>query len=238
MHGSVLIADDEQTWCESTSRLLQREGYDCQSVNDGEQAVETLRQRRFDVLVSDIRMPNNSDMQVVAAARELDNDLAIILVTGYPSADTAIRAIELPVAAYLTKPVEFQSLLWHVHKGVERSSRRRTLRSISDRLESCASQLYSTTSGSLARHAEACEVDRSLLRTVALCLSELLELSDSSQTASGEHTILCDLLDCPQKPAARELIVDAIETLKDTKDKFKCRALADLRTRLEAFLGG
>ena len=236
MHGSVLIADDEPTWCESTSRLLEREGYECECVGDGDEVVDTLRERRFDVLISDIRMPHNADMQVVRAARSLDQQLAIILVTGYPSAETAIRAVDLPVVAYLTKPVEFPALLWHVHKSVEQCSWRRKAKSISDRLEACANELQSLAVRPPARHSEIQEVDRSLLRGLALCLSELLALSEASTPSSdGNNTVLCDLLDCPHKPNVRALIDDVVETLQSTKSKFKSKALADLRTRVEGF---
>ena len=59
--GSVLIADDEETFRESTCRLLRREGFDCQCVEDAEETVESLRHVRYDALIADIRMPHNPD---------------------------------------------------------------------------------------------------------------------------------------------------------------------------------
>ena len=67
--GAILIADDEETFRESTCRLLRREGFDCRCAKDGEEAVESLRRGRFDLLVADIRMPRNSDLRVVREAR-------------------------------------------------------------------------------------------------------------------------------------------------------------------------
>ena len=103
--GSVLIADDEEAFRESTSRLLRREGFECLCADDVDQAVEMLQHKRFDVMVSDIRMPHNPDLRIVKEARGLDSHLPIILVTAYPSVDTAIQSIAMAVDGYLTKPL-------------------------------------------------------------------------------------------------------------------------------------
>ena len=66
--GSVLLVDDEEAFQESTHRLLVREGFCCQSINDAEEAIQSLRRERFDVLVSDIRMPHNRDLWIVKEA--------------------------------------------------------------------------------------------------------------------------------------------------------------------------
>ena len=68
--GSVLIADDEETFRESTCRLLRREGFDCDCAGDADAAIESLRHSHYDVLVSDIRMPCNPDLRLVTEARD------------------------------------------------------------------------------------------------------------------------------------------------------------------------
>jgi hypothetical protein len=74
------------------------------------------------------------------------------------------------------------------------------------------------------------------IRTLAACLSELLELCARSDVDACAHD-LCELLDCPQRPVHRQAIVDTIAVLKKTKETFKSKELADLRTRLEDLLG-
>ena len=162
--GSILIADDEETFRESTSRLLRREGFDCQCVKDGDEAIESLRHGRFDVLVSDIRMPRNPDLRVVREARELDSHLPVILVTGYPSAETAIRGIDMAVDAYLTKPLDIDELLAHVRKAVERSHARRRLSAVVERLHSVVTDLEAEKSRPLPHDPE---TDESLCRPSA-----------------------------------------------------------------------
>ena len=97
--ATILIADDEESFRESTCRLLRREGFECYCAEDAEQAIERLQDRRFDVLIADIRMPHNQDLRLVRKAQELDQEMAVIVATGYPSTETAIQAVELPVAA-------------------------------------------------------------------------------------------------------------------------------------------
>ncbi len=234
--GSVLIADDEETFRESTSRLLRREGFDCRCVEDAEDAVESLRHNRYDVLLADIRMPQNPDLRVVKEARQLDRHLPIILVTGYPSAETAMRGINLAVAAYLTKPVDFDELLTQVHGAVRRSHARRRTASVIERLRSVVVDLEAENSGSLSRTDGADESALATIRTLASCLSDLLVLWEKP---AADHGLvdLCELLDCPQRPVHRQAILHAIAVLAKTKDSFKSKQLAELRAKLERTLG-
>ncbi|MHB8957585.1 MAG: response regulator [Pirellulaceae bacterium] len=106
--GSILFVDDEETFRESTCRLLRREGFDCHGAADADEGLSILRANRFDLLVADIRMPANPELRIVRAARELDHTMPVILMTGYPSMETAIHSVELSVAAYLTALSENQ----------------------------------------------------------------------------------------------------------------------------------
>ncbi len=235
--GSVLLVDDEETFREATSRLLRREGFDCQSAGDADEGIKILQGRRFDVMIADIRMQANPDLRLVQSAQELDRQMPVILVTGYPSTETAIRSIDLSVVAYLTKPVEFHDLLRHVKLAIARSWNWRAMTAARGRLQSCLADLESAHFKSVPRVSEKDEpISIGTIRTLAACLSELLELYARSDV-DGHAQNLCELLDCPQRPVHRQAIVDAIEVLKKTKDTFKSKALAELRTKLENLLG-
>jgi DNA-binding response OmpR family regulator len=231
-----LLAADEETFRESTSRLLRREGFECQCVNDAEEAIETLRSGRFDVLISDIRMPRNPDLRVVREAREVYCHMPVILITGYPSADTAIRGIDMAVDAYLTKPLDMDELLAHVHKALARSRVRRQLADIVDNLHSVAKALDSEDLEPLLRSTAADDAPLAIIRNLASCLSELLAIWGKSAADHG-MSHLCELLDCPQQSTHRQAILDAIEVLEKTKDNFKSKQLAELRTKLERSIG-
>jgi DNA-binding response OmpR family regulator len=234
--GSLLIVDDEDTFRESTCRLLRREGFDCHAAKDADEAVANLRRRRFDLLVADIRMPRNPDLRVIREARALDSQMPVILVTGYPSVETAVRSVEMSVVAYLTKPLDFDELVPRVLTAVEQSRDRRTLAAVRQRLASCVADLEAVPSNRLPRNGETDGlVSIATIRTLASCLSELLDLTARSGADWGSHN-LCELLDCSQRPIHRQAILKAIGVLKKTKDTFKSKQLAELRTELERLL--
>ena len=200
-----------------------------------EEAIANSRQSRYDALLADIRMPQNPDLRVVQEARELDSHLPIILVTGYPSAETAIRGINLAIEAYLTKPVDFDELLTHVHGAVRRSHARRRTSAVIERLCSVVADLEAENSSAVFCRDKADESSLTTIRTLASCLSDLLILW---QKPAANHGLvnLCELLDCPQRPAHRDAILYAIEVLEKTKDSFKSKQLAELRVQLERTL--
>jgi CheY-like chemotaxis protein len=234
--GSILLVDDEDTFRESTCRLLRREGFECVCACNGDEALETFQDRRFDLMISDIRMPGNPDLRTVQTAREVDDHMPVVLVTGYPATETAIRGIELAVVAYLTKPLDFDELLRYVKSAIANSQNRRAVAVVRERLQTCLADLDTTQPGAApGADPNGKLVSTGTIRTLAACLSELLELCARSGVDRCARD-LCELLDCPQQPVHRQAIVDTITVLKKTKEMFKSKDLAELRTRLEALL--
>lgn len=234
--GSILLVDDEPTFRESTARLLQRHGFECVCASDGDSALAALRERPFNLLITDIRMPGNWELRLVREARQLDRQMPVVLVTGYPSMDTAVQGIGLSVAAYLTKPVDFDELLHHVRLAVEYDRRRQSLASIRKRLQACVDDLAAAESLPPTRAPSDEEwISLGTVRTLAACLSETLTLGAASGVKWSSN--LCELLDCPQQPVHRRAILETIDVLKQTKEIFKSKLLADLRTKLEDLVG-
>jgi DNA-binding response OmpR family regulator len=231
---SILIADDEDTFRESTSRLLQREGFACHCARNADEAIESLDRQRFDLLIADVHLPHSDSRRLICEARNRSSQMAIIIVTGHPSTETAVRSIELSVIAYLTKPLDFDHLLAQVKSAAEVSFRRCRLSIVHERMQTCLVDLEMGIASKLPLHQEIAgeSIWPGTVRTLAACLSELLKLS-AACGATWESNNLCDLLDCPQKPLHRQLIHETIEVLRKTKDDFKCKALANLRAKLE-----
>ena len=226
--GAILIADDEDTFCESTARLLRLKGFDCHCVKDADEAIESLRHGPVDLLVSDVCMPRNLDLRVVREARRLDRHLPVILVTAYPSIETAIDA-------YLTKPLDVDELLVHVRKAIERHQAWRRLAVVVERLHSVVADLESEKSLPLLHGHETDDFALGTIRTLASCLSDLLVVWDNSATNDNLRN-LCEVIDCPRRPTHRQAILHAIEVLEKTKDNFKSKQLAELRLMLEETL--
>jgi DNA-binding response OmpR family regulator len=166
----------------------------------------------------------------------LDHRLPIILVTGYPSAETAIRGIEMAIDAYLTKPLDIDELLGHVRKAVERSQGQRRLAAVGERLHSVLTDLESESSKPYQTIPDQDGVAMGTIRTLASCVSDLLACW-ARPAASHGLSNLCELLDCPQRPTHRQAILHAIEVLEKTKDNFRSKQLAELRTKLERAVG-
>jgi signal transduction histidine kinase len=107
----VLVIDDEGALREAYARQLTRHGYRVEKAHDAESALVALRGGSFDLVVSDISMPGMSGIELVAHLRASKLDVPVILVTGAPDVETAVRAVAQGVSRYLAKPVERQTLL-------------------------------------------------------------------------------------------------------------------------------
>lgn len=87
---------------------------------DGLRALGLLATRRYELLIADLQMPGNTQFELVEQLEQIAPEVPVILVTGYPTLASAIRAVELPVVAYLVKPFDFDELLKHVRKAIQR----------------------------------------------------------------------------------------------------------------------
>lgn len=105
----ILLVDDEPEILDFYSTVLGRD-YEIETASDGRKATELIRQGGFDVVVSDISMPSMGGMELLRAIRQIDLDVPVILVTGDPTVDTAIEAVEYGALRYLTKPVKAEDL--------------------------------------------------------------------------------------------------------------------------------
>ncbi len=116
---AVLVVDDDPAVARSLRRVLEAEGYEVSVAGSGRAAVEQITQRAFDVVVSDIQMPGMSGVDLLRAIRASDLDVPVILMTGAPSVETAIEAVNLGALKYLPKPTSTEVLL----ESVERAAR-------------------------------------------------------------------------------------------------------------------
>jgi DNA-binding response OmpR family regulator len=233
--GSVLLADDEQFFCHATAELLRHDGFSCDCAIDGPQAEQMLRARNYDVLVADIRMEGNAQLELVHHAQEFSPGMPVILVTGYPTLDTAIHSVHLPVVAYLRKPLDYQYLLSQIRGAAGHSQIRRTLVGVCQRLTDCTEQLQAMVQGRPAAESPAELIPLLLVRTIASCLSELVQLRATLGCDAPGRT-LCQIIDCPRYAMHREAIEKTIEVLIGTKSSFKSKELAALRAELEQLL--
>jgi EAL domain-containing protein (putative c-di-GMP-specific phosphodiesterase class I)/CheY-like chemotaxis protein len=122
IRGRIVLADDDPDLLRALSRTLERAGHDVVRLSDGQRACEHiagLDARDVDVVLTDISMPGCDGLEVMRAAHKLDPDLPVLFMTGMPTVETAVQALELGAYRYLLKPVDPEVLLHAVAQAVE-----------------------------------------------------------------------------------------------------------------------
>jgi DNA-binding NtrC family response regulator len=113
---SILVVDDDKDVLQYLEDFLTHDGYRVTCISDPTQAVETLRAGEFHVCVLDLMLPKLSGIDLLGQIRKLDDDLAVIILTGYPSLETATKSIEHEVSAYLPKPFSIDDFRTHLER--------------------------------------------------------------------------------------------------------------------------
>lgn len=116
----ILVVDDEQSVVRSCRRILEREGYVVLGQTDSSLVPDLLRQETFDLLLTDIKMPRLTGLELLELAREIDPHLSVVLITGYGTIDDAIKAIQLGAQGFLMKPYEPEALIATVRNNLDR----------------------------------------------------------------------------------------------------------------------
>lgn len=234
--GRILLADDDDTFVAAAAELLRREGYECEVVNDGPSALARASEKQFDLLITDLEMPGNADLQLVRDISETHGGLPVIILTGYPSVRSAIACIELPVAAYLSKPIDFPVLSKKVREAVTRFRSYQVMQSTETRLKTYREDIANATAVLPAAGGSPIDVFLALtLRNVMGSLTDLEQLG-KALNAQSVQAHPCQLLNCPRGGQLRDAVQETINVLEETKGAFKSKTLGDLRHRLELLL--
>ncbi len=109
--GSILVVDDEERQREIYRDILQDEGYEAVTASSGESALRLLAQKRFDLVLTDLNMTGMTGIELLTEILRADPTVAVVLITGYPSIESAIDATKRGVYQYLEKPVDRARLL-------------------------------------------------------------------------------------------------------------------------------
>ena len=232
--GRILIADDEPTFLSSTAELLRREGYTVETVEDAPSALAAISGAPFDLLITDLEMPGNADLDLVQQVAHLSGGLPIIIITGFPSVRSAVACIELPVAAYLVKPVHFPELLRRVQSAIARFRSYQAMQSAESRLREYRTDLEARPA--LAGATPAAEIDTFLALTLRNVMGSLTDLEQLGRALAGQNQARahpCQLINCPRGAQLQTAIEETIAVLEETKGAFKSKTLGDLRHKLE-----
>src|SRR4051812_1406999 len=125
--AQILVVDDDPTFRMTTAALLEADGYAVDTAPDGQQAVERLKGRQFDLLLVDLRMPGIDGISLVEALRLWGHGIPILMISGFGTVDSAVRALQTGVDDFLLKPVEPDVLSARVADLLERRPQQATV---------------------------------------------------------------------------------------------------------------
>jgi DNA-binding NtrC family response regulator len=114
----ILVVDDDQDSVELIEKILKKDGYRVQTLTDGRKVEEEIRKNDIHLAIVDLKMPDISGLDVVEMIRHHDSDVAVILMTGYATLDSAVSALRGGVVDYLRKPVREDELLGAVRRAL------------------------------------------------------------------------------------------------------------------------
>jgi DNA-binding NarL/FixJ family response regulator len=120
MVASILVAEDEDVLRRNLTFILNSSGYSATPVRSSVEAIGLLKKRLFNVVITDLLMPGKGGGELIKYVSENCPDTAIIVITAYPSADSAIDAVKKGVIDYFTKPFKTDDILKAVAKSLER----------------------------------------------------------------------------------------------------------------------
>ncbi|MFQ5657902.1 MAG: sigma-54-dependent transcriptional regulator [Candidatus Methylomirabilales bacterium] len=115
----ILVVDDEEGMREFLSILLEREGFEVQCAQDGDEALRAVQKSSFDLIISDLKMPAMDGVRLLEGLQEFHAGVPVILITAYASAESAIEAMKLGAYDYLTKPFRVEDIKHVISRALE-----------------------------------------------------------------------------------------------------------------------
>jgi len=115
----ILICEDNQLTLRAISVVLEREGFDPVTVNDGNKAIEVLRKTDFDLIIVDIHLPYRSGLEIIGFLRtELKKQTPVLIVSAFSDLQVQRQAGEMKVSGYLTKPFDPDDLIQKIKAAI------------------------------------------------------------------------------------------------------------------------
>lgn len=179
--ASILIADDEPEIREVLNDLLEA-AYDCVMVGSAEAALERIRARRFDLVISDIMMPGMSGLEMVPLIHEYSPDTVVIMISGVQTVENAIEALRAGAFDFIMKPFALQ----HVEAAVERALEHYSLRVAKRRYENYLEEMVAQRTEALDCALHSLE---DAYRTTLKALTAALETRDSETHGHSERVV-------------------------------------------------
>ncbi len=118
--STILIVDDKSSMRKVLHQTLEGDPHQILEAEDGEKALEIVKTKHVDVIITDIKMPKVDGMTLLRMIKELDSEIVVIIMTAYGTIETAVEAMKLGAYDYVTKPFSTEQVKLTVEKAVER----------------------------------------------------------------------------------------------------------------------
>ncbi|HTS42783.1 MAG TPA: sigma-54 dependent transcriptional regulator [Puia sp.] len=120
--SNILIIDDEKAIRKTLGEILSYEGYKLDEAGDGEEGLKKFREREYDVILCDIKMPKIDGIEFLEKAKELNADIPIIMISGHGTIETAVEAVKKGAYDYISKPPDLNRLLITIRNAMDKTS--------------------------------------------------------------------------------------------------------------------
>jgi DNA-binding NtrC family response regulator len=116
----VLVVDDEEALRYLLSTELAAEGYEVETAGDGDEAIEAIKQKDYDVVLLDIKMPRVDGFEVLKFIKQNKPEIKVIMLTAYADVKNAIEALKLGASDFVSKPYDLQDILTSINRALGR----------------------------------------------------------------------------------------------------------------------
>lgn len=122
MSSKILVIDDDTAFCVMLKTFLQKKGFDVTNAFNGQEAEDEIRKQLFDVVLTDLRLPDSDGLKILKLVKETSMDTQVILMTGYTDIKTAVNAIKMGAFDYVGKPINPDEILHTIGQALNRKS--------------------------------------------------------------------------------------------------------------------
>jgi putative PEP-CTERM system response regulator len=116
---SILVIEDKDSMQKMLTATLESEGYEVEAASDGYSGIEKAREKRYDIILTDLKLPMMDGLGVLSEVKEIDPDTSIIMMTAYGTIETAVEAMRMGAYDFLTKPFDTDHLSVIIKRALE-----------------------------------------------------------------------------------------------------------------------
>lgn len=120
MSSKILVVDDDTAFCLMLKTFLQKKGYEVENAFNAQEAQKALQEQNFDIVLTDIRLPDSDGLQILKSAKETSSATQVILMTGYTDIKTAVNAMKLGAFDYVGKPINPDEILFTIQQALKK----------------------------------------------------------------------------------------------------------------------